>query len=179
MSYEFAKPLDTSAYTPLGEARLNYEGDFVLQLDDIDKVSANNKSFLNFRFRVAEGAHKGQQHTESFFLWQENKANVDITIRIMASVCRALNGGADAVFKGASDLVGKRCMVTRIADGEYKGNPQYASRNWRAAGTVVTVPPTSGTADVKIKTNEDGTVTAELQNDPEPVEEVEPADIPW
>ena len=181
--YDFNKPLNTGNYAPLAAPRLQVEGDFTLRLDDIDKVTINNNKMLDFRFTVVDGPHKNQQHTESFYLWQDDPVKVDFAIRIMASVCRALNNGQDSIFKGSADLVNKTCQITRIRDGEYKGNPQYASRNWRPAGTVVvTVPPTGGTADVKIENNHDGTVTAtaELKNDVDEVaEDVEPADIPW
>ena len=141
--YTFSKPIDTSKYPPLSSPRLNMEGDFCLRFVNQDKVVAKNGTqFIEMEFTVAEGPHAGMRHNEQFYVFNTDADKKAFSMRILASVYRALNGGDDGAYIG-TESIGKCVMVTRQQDGEYEGRPNYNSRNWRPAAAPVEQANTS------------------------------------
>ena len=141
--YKFSKPLDTNNYPPLSSPRLNVEGSFVLQMKNQEKVTARNgNQFIEIEFVVDIGPHKGQHHCEQFYVFHDDADKRAFSLRILASVYRALNGGSDGKYDG-SESIGKLVMVDRQQDGEYEGRPNYNSRNWRPTPTPVEQAGTS------------------------------------
>ena len=143
--YTFSKPIDTSKFPPLSSPRLNMEGDFVLKFVNQDKVVAKNGTqFIEMEFEVVIGPHAGMRHNEQFYVFNTDADKKAFSMRILASVYRALNGGDDGAYIG-TESIGKCVMVTRQQDGEYEGRPNYNSRNWRPAPSVdvTALPPQS------------------------------------
>ena len=135
--YKFPKAFDTAQHPDsAGGQRLNIEGDFPLSLVSLDKMkTSTGKEALELKFRVIDGPHAGNLHSEMFFLWLPEEKKRQYSVQLLAGVCRALNGGADGQFTGP-DLIGKKCMVTRVEDGVYNGYPQYKSHNWRSLSVL-------------------------------------------
>ena len=134
--YKFSKPLDTNNYPPLASPRLNVEGCFVLQMKNQEKVTARNgNQFIEIEFVVGIGPHKDQHHCEQFYVFHDDPDKRAFSLRILASVYRALNGGIDGKYDG-TESIDKLVMVDRQQDGEYEGRPNYNSRNWRPAPSV-------------------------------------------
>ena len=173
--YKFSKPLDTNNYPPLASPRLNVEGCFVLQMKNQEKVTARNgNQFIEIEFVVGIGPHKDQHHCEQFYVFHDDPDKRAFSLRILASVYRALNGGIDGKYDG-TESIDKLVMVDRQQDGEYEGRPNYNSRNWRPAPSVeVTAAVPAVVQPVPVQ-------TADISSAPaaEVEEDLDAEDVPW
>ena len=184
--YKFSKPLDTNNYPPLSSPRLNIEGSFVFQMKNQEKVTARNgNQFIEIEFVVDIGPHKGQHHCEQFYVFHDDADKRAFSLRILASVYRALNGGSDGKYDG-SESIGKLVMVDRQQDGEYEGRPNYNSRNWRPAPSVDVSTQAGASASAQPVQSAAAPAAGALQGVKQAVEELEAVaddldaeDVPW
>ena len=176
MTYQFKHPIDTSKFAPVGSSRLNVDGTFSLELVDIEAgVSQKGNKSLDYSFKVIDGPHKNQRHIESFYVFQDDKEKREIAARFMCEVIRSLNQGNDLVTEGP-DLIGKRCIVTRVQDGEYQGRPNYKSINWRPYDVPQSASAGAGTSR-PAQSSETIDPMQKLANDA--ADDLEAEDVDW
>ena len=137
-NYDFSQD-NTSSYEPLPEGYYN-----VIAIEsEIRETKAGTGNYLQFKFEVVDGQHKGRYIWDRFNLRNPNPKAVEIAQENLARFCQS------AGLKSISDSfeLHHRPVKVKVAHREWNGQTQTEIKGYRKAdlGNSFQAPPSNDT----------------------------------